>query len=144
MINDPPYFKPNLTNQSAYAGSTIFYKLPTLYDPEGGPVNLTLNLSSLPSFLLWMPADKVFIIAPNSDEKSVTNISINLSDGAQNISYIWQIKVLPPPKLPKWLDSKILALRNLGPPIITNNDGNLVSDIRIYADSSLVFELPNI
>ena len=115
LINEPPYFVSNLTNQSFLDCSVLTYALPNRIDPEGNYVFLyfTYNVSSYLSYNALKSV--VYFITPCTLTKPhYENVTLNITDGFHNVSYAFQIRVniIPPGKKPegaKMLEYKLMA-----------------------------------
>lgn len=112
LVNEPPYFVSNLTNQTVWDCSFLSYALPTRIDPEGNyvPVSFTYNISS---YLSYNEYTSTFYFLPpcNLTNPYYENVTFNISDGFYNVSYSFEIKAFNIPVTQKPSGTKNLELQ---------------------------------
>jgi hypothetical protein len=86
LVNEPPYFVSNLTNQTVFECSFLSYTFPNRTDPEGNYVQIIFTNQS--SNLSYNNKSTVYFFPPcNITQPYYENVTFNLSDGFHNVSF---------------------------------------------------------
>ena len=88
LVNEPPYFVSNLTNQTVFECSFVPYTFPNRIDPEGNNVAVIFT-HDRSSFLGYNEATSTVYFFPpcNITQPYYENVRFNLSDGFHNVSF---------------------------------------------------------
>ena len=114
LVNEPPYFVSNLTNQTVWDCSFLSYTFPNRIDPEGNyiPVNFTYNISTYLSYNEY--TSTVYFVPPcNLSQPYYENVTFNLSDGFHNVSFSFQIMAKNIPASKKPTGAQMLELKKM-------------------------------
>ncbi|TNV87015.1 hypothetical protein FGO68_gene9017 [Halteria grandinella] len=144
LINEKPYFKPNLIHQNLVATFALTYTLPIPTDPEGNFTSFQfLNVLGLPRYATWIENARAIQLAPlEGDEYNNFTCVFNISDGLYTQQFLLNIIISPVPITQDPVQiNNTMALQNLGPPYFLQNE---MPSLVLKANQLLTYELPMI